>query len=123
MILGRQRREDKLAAHRDRSTLDLAILSERKSAKIIQLLEEIRSDSPNLFNRVDRGANAMSVQANPQSIQDAISGARSPPQTARERVDVGENTAPALPTQASPGYAKGWCGCRSERYIEIDGVE
>ena len=123
MILGTQRREDKLAAHRDRSTLDLAILSERKSAKIIQLLEEIRSDSPNLFNRVDRGANAVSVQANPQSIQDAISGARSPPQTARERVDVGENTAPGTTEAGKPWLRESWCGCRSERYIEIDGVE
>jgi uncharacterized membrane protein len=72
LILVTQRREDQLAAHRDQLTLELAILSEQKSAKIIQLLEEMRRDTPFLSNRVDDEAAAMSVAADPQSVLDAI---------------------------------------------------
>ena len=46
LILTTQRREDEMAGHREQLTLELAILSEQKSAKIIALLEELRRDSP-----------------------------------------------------------------------------
>jgi uncharacterized membrane protein len=72
LILVTQRREDQLAAHRDQLTLELAILGEQKSAKIIELLEEMRRESPFLSNRVDHEAAAMSVAADPQSVLDAI---------------------------------------------------
>ena len=72
MILTTQRREDELAGYREQLTLELAILSEQKSAKIIQLLEEMRRDDPSLRNRVDREAEAMSMAADPQSVLDAI---------------------------------------------------
>ena len=60
--------------------LDLAILSEQKSAKIIGLLEEFRRDSPEIHDRVDHEAEAMAQPANPQSMLDAIkdTGAASP---------------------------------------------
>ena len=61
LILATQRREDELAGHREQLTLELAILGEQKSAKIIQLLERIRCDDPSLANRVDHEAAAMSV--------------------------------------------------------------
>ena len=41
-ILTTQRREDKLAGLRDQLTLELSILSEQKSAKIIGLLRSVR---------------------------------------------------------------------------------
>jgi uncharacterized membrane protein len=52
--------------------LDLAILSEQKSAKIIRLLEEFRRDSPEIHDRVDLEAEAMAQPANPQSMIQAI---------------------------------------------------
>ena len=72
LILATQRREDLLAGHREQLTLELAILSEQKSAKIIQLLEEMRRDDPSLANRVDHEAAAMSLPADPQAVLDAI---------------------------------------------------
>ena len=72
MILATQRREDQLAGHREQLTLELAILGEQKSAKIIQLLEEMRRDDPSLANRVDHEAAAMATPADPQAVLDAI---------------------------------------------------
>jgi uncharacterized membrane protein len=72
LILATQRRDDELAEYREQLTLDLAILSEQKSAKIIALLEEMRRDDPSLKNRVDQQAVAMSMPADPQSVLDAI---------------------------------------------------
>ncbi len=72
LILTTQRREDQLAGHREQLTLELAILGEQKSAKIIELLEEMRRDDPNLRNRVDHEAAAMSMPADPQAVLDAI---------------------------------------------------
>jgi uncharacterized membrane protein len=72
LILTTQRREDQLAGYREQLTLELAILGEQKSAKIISLLEEMRRDSTTLHNRVDEEAAAMSVPADPQTVLDAL---------------------------------------------------
>ena len=72
LILTTQRREDQLAGYREQLTLELAILSEQKTAKVIALLEEMRRDSPTLRNRIDEEAIAMSVAADPQAVLDAI---------------------------------------------------
>ena len=53
-------------------TLELALLTEQKSAKIIQLLEEFRQDIPIVENRVDRQARAMAQPADPQRVVEAI---------------------------------------------------
>ena len=44
LILATRRREDQLTQRREQLTLELAILSEQKTAKIIQLLEESRRE-------------------------------------------------------------------------------
>ncbi len=72
LILTTQRREDQLASHREQLTLELAILSEQKAAKIIQLLEELRRDNPLIANRIDHEAEALSMPADPQAVLDAI---------------------------------------------------
>lgn len=58
LILATQRREDQLTQRREQLTLQLAILSEQKTAKIIQLLEESRRDNPQVQNRHDPEAEA-----------------------------------------------------------------
>jgi uncharacterized membrane protein len=45
LILATQRREDRLAQRREMLILELALLSEQKTAKVIQLLEESRLDN------------------------------------------------------------------------------
>ena len=72
LILTTQRREDELMGHREQLTLELAILSEQKSAKIIALLEELRRDSPMIRDRHDAEAVALSTPADPNSVLDAI---------------------------------------------------
>ena len=72
LILIQQRHDDDLAQLREQLTLELAILAEQKNAKIIQLLEEMRRDSPHLRNRTDEEAEALSVPADPQAVLDAI---------------------------------------------------
>ncbi|MGI8931934.1 MAG: DUF1003 domain-containing protein [Sphingomicrobium sp.] len=72
LILTTQRREDELAAHREQLTLELAILSEQKSAKIIALLEELRRDDPSILDRDDADAHALSTPADPDAVLEAL---------------------------------------------------
>ena len=64
--------EDQLAQLHEQLNLELANLSEQKTAKVIQLLEESRRDNPLIRNRVDQVAEAMAQPADPQSVLDAI---------------------------------------------------
>jgi uncharacterized membrane protein len=72
IILIAQKREDELSALREQLTLELAILSEQKSAKTIQLLETLRRDMPSAPNRVDLEAEAMAKPTDPMSVADAL---------------------------------------------------
>jgi uncharacterized membrane protein len=91
LILTTQRRDDQLAEHREQMTLELAILSEQKLAKIIQLLEESRRDNPLLDNRVDASADAMATPADPQLLGHTIN--RTQPDTAQ----ISRRISPAIP--------------------------
>jgi uncharacterized membrane protein len=71
-ILASQRRADQLASRREQLTLELAIIAERKTAKVIALLEEMRRDHPELRDRVDDQAEAMSAPSDAQAVLDAI---------------------------------------------------
>jgi uncharacterized membrane protein len=77
-ILTTQRREDKLAGLRDQLTLELSILSEQKSAKIIGLLEELRRDDPNISDRKDEHADALSTPADPDTVLGALKDTQEP---------------------------------------------
>jgi uncharacterized membrane protein len=72
LILATQRRENELASHHEHLTLELAILSEQKSAKIIALLEELRQDHPDIHDRIDREAAALSEPTDAQSVLETI---------------------------------------------------
>jgi uncharacterized membrane protein len=72
LILTTQRRQDQLAAHREQLILELAIVNDQKTAKIIELLEEVRRDNPMISNRIDEEARAMSAPSDPQSVLGAI---------------------------------------------------
>jgi uncharacterized membrane protein len=78
LILGAQKHEDALNKHRELLTLELAVLSEQKTAKVIQLLEEFRRDSPEIHDRVDHEADKLAQPANPRSVLDAIKDTRRP---------------------------------------------
>lgn len=63
LILVTQRREDRLGERREKLTLELALLNEQKSAKIIALLEELRRDAPSIADRRDEESEAMARPA------------------------------------------------------------
>ena len=75
MILIAQRHDDALATRRDQLTLELAILGEQKSAKIIALLEEFRRNDPNQGDHRDEIAEALAKPADPQAVLEAIKAA------------------------------------------------
>jgi uncharacterized membrane protein len=72
LILSTQRRADQLAELREQMTLELASVTERKVAKVIELIEELRRDSPTLKNRTDHEARQMSVRTSPGEVLIAI---------------------------------------------------
>ena len=65
LILTTQRHEQTLADKRAQLTLQIAMLSERKTAKIIALLEEQRQENPLLASRHDPEADELSRSADP----------------------------------------------------------
>ena len=72
LILATQTRADRLANHREKLILHLAFLSERKTAKIIALLEELRRDIPQVRNRIDREAEQMTKKADANAVSEAL---------------------------------------------------
>lgn len=65
LILTTQRHADELAEKRAQLTLQIAVLSEKKIAKVIELLEEQRRDNPLLANRHDGEAIEMARSSDP----------------------------------------------------------
>ena len=80
LILVTQRREDELAERRAQLTLELALLADRRSAKIVALLEELRRDHPDLADRQDAESAAMATPTDTQTVVEAID-AKTRPQT------------------------------------------
>lgn len=72
LILITAQREKEIGEHREQLTLQLAILSEQKSAKTIQLIEEARRDNPMIDNRDDAEATELSKPTDPAAVLDAI---------------------------------------------------
>jgi uncharacterized membrane protein len=72
LVLVAQKHEDQLNSQRDTLTLELAILSEHKIAKVIQFLEELRRDSPHVEDRHDPQAAEMSEPSDAGSVLAAV---------------------------------------------------
>ena len=72
LILTSQRHENRLAEHRAQLTLELAMVSEQKIAKLIELMESQRRDNPQIVNRIDEETAAMALPADPEAIFAAI---------------------------------------------------
>jgi uncharacterized membrane protein len=78
LILATQRREDQIAAQREQLGLHLAILNDRKLAKLISLMEELRRDDPMLRDRPDPEAEALAEPAAPRVVMDALASNEGP---------------------------------------------
>jgi uncharacterized membrane protein len=72
LLVGAQRHEDQMIRNRDLLELEIAIVSEQKMAKVIQLLEELRRDMPHVHDRVDEQAEAMSQTSDHGRVLDTL---------------------------------------------------
>jgi uncharacterized membrane protein len=72
LILTTQRHDEDVARRRDQLTLHMAVLTEKKIAKVIDLLEEQRRDNPALPSREDPQAEEMAEPASPSESLERI---------------------------------------------------
>lgn len=72
MILTSQLRADRFANLREQMTLESTLMTEQKTRKIVELLEELRRDSPGIRDRTDLEAEQMSAKADPHEVLSAI---------------------------------------------------
>lgn len=72
MVLSTQNRQRKPAEERERLDLQVNLLAEQKLAKLIALVEELRRDMPDVANRVDPVAEAMTKAVDPHVVTDAL---------------------------------------------------
>lgn len=71
-VLIRQNRMSRLADHHAHLDLQVNLLTEEKSSKIIALLEELRRDMPNVANKDDHEAREMAKPADAKAVLTAI---------------------------------------------------
>ncbi|NJL86487.1 MAG: DUF1003 domain-containing protein [Leptolyngbyaceae cyanobacterium SM1_1_3] len=71
-VLVRQTRQDKLAEQRSHLSLQINLLTEQKTAKLIELIEELRTDLPDTRDRYDWEAEIMKKSADPQVVLDIL---------------------------------------------------
>ena len=87
VVLTRQNRQAKLEEQRAHLDLKVTLLTEQKAAKIIDMLEELRRDLPNVRNRHDPEAAVLQQSMNPHKVLAALDEHSEPgekPQTAAE---------------------------------------
>jgi len=72
VVLIKQNRLAKLDEQRAHLDLKVTLLTEQKAAKLIDLLEELRRDLPNVKNRLDPEAAALQQSMNPDLVLAAL---------------------------------------------------
>jgi uncharacterized membrane protein len=72
LILTSENRMSEIEEQRSRLHLQISMLAERKAAKIIQLLEELRYDLPSVANREDSEAAEMTLPTNPHELAEQL---------------------------------------------------
>jgi uncharacterized membrane protein len=77
-VLIYQSRQDKLAEERSHLTIQLNLLTEQKIVKLIALVEELRTDLPNVQNRHDVEAEEMQKTADPEALLTLLKESLSP---------------------------------------------
>jgi uncharacterized membrane protein len=88
MVLATQNRQVRDAEQRSHLDLQVNLLAEQKVAKLIALVEELRRDLPNVLDRKDALADAMSNAVDPAAIVAALGPeAPEPPLSEAEAVE------------------------------------
>jgi len=78
LILAAQRRDDRLATRREQMALQVSLLTEQKVSKLIELVEELRRDLPNVHDRVDLDAIEMTAPSNHEETLKSVDEASKP---------------------------------------------
>ena len=68
MVLIKQERLGRLAEQRDHLDLKVMLLTEQKAAKMIELIEELRRDLPDVRDRLDSGAAVLKEPLSPDIV-------------------------------------------------------
>ena len=100
IVLITQTRQGKLAEQRAQLDLQVSLLAEQKTAKLIALIEELRRDLPEVTNRHDAEAAAMEQSTDPHAILEALETLHEPVQTEASHEhpvtpDAGDGLSPA----------------------------
>jgi uncharacterized membrane protein len=77
-VLSKQNRLAKLEEQRAHLDLKVNLLTEQKAAKLIDLMEELRRDLPNVENRHDSEADALQQSMNPELVLAALDERKKP---------------------------------------------
>ena len=85
VVLSKQDRLARLAERREHLDLKVALLTEQKVAKLIDLMEELRRDLPNVKDRHDSDAAVLQQAMKPEQVLAALD----------ERIDPGKSDHPA----------------------------
>jgi uncharacterized membrane protein len=72
VVIATQNRQGKVLEQRDHLELQAILLTEQKVTKIIALLEELRRDLPNVFDRDDSEAEALQEGLNADAVLTAL---------------------------------------------------
>jgi uncharacterized membrane protein len=86
VVLSRQSRLAKLAEQRAHLDLKLILMIEQKTAKLIDLMEELRRDLPDVVNRHDPEAAVLQQSMNPDQVLAALD--ERPAHAHRAKLDV-----------------------------------
>ena len=93
VVLAKQNRLAKIEEQRAHLDLKVTLLTEQKAAKLIELMEELRRDLPNVRNRHDPEAAALQQSMNPDLVLAALD----------ERSALEERLKPAAEVKADAG--------------------
>lgn len=74
LVLITQNRAQRHVEERSYLELQVNLMAEQKTAKLIALLEELRRDMPNVRDRVDREADALATAVDAHAVMDALEG-------------------------------------------------
>jgi uncharacterized membrane protein len=88
VVLGKQNRLAKLEEQRAHLDLKVNLLTEQKAAKLIDLMEELRRDLPNVRNRHDSEAVALQQSMNPDLVLAALDERSEPVDPEAKPVDL-----------------------------------
>ncbi len=78
VVLIVQARQGQRQERREQLQLQINLLAEQKTAKIIQMLEELRRDLPNVRDRLDPEAEAMGRATHPETVMRALGDLEEP---------------------------------------------